>query len=136
MKFQLILPMATYVLYMWLLAILNFRVRVGAVRSGKMSHKFFKAFSGEASDRVIIVGRHYDNQFQLPMLFFAVLIAFLACDVGNWWTVGLAWAFIATRFVHSFVHLGSNRIQRRVLAFAAGWLVVLALWAQLLAENM
>lgn len=128
--------MATYVLYVWLLAILNFRVRVGAVRSGKMSHKYFKAMTGDATERVITVGRHYDNQFQLPMLFFAVLCAQLASGTGDWWTVGLAWAFIATRFAHSFVHLGSNRIQRRVLAFASGWFVICAMWAQLLAQNM
>lgn len=136
MKFQLILPMATYVLYMWLLAILNFRVRVGAVRSGKVSYKYFKSMTGDATERVITVGRHYDNQFQLPFLFFTVLCAHLASGSGDWWTVGLAWLFIATRFVHSFVHLGSNKIPRRIVAFAAGWIVILALWSQLLALNM
>lgn len=125
--------MATYVFYMWLLAILNFRTRVGAIRSGQMSHKFFKTYSGEASDRVVVVGRHYDNQFQLPMLFFITLC--LAMETGNLLTVVLAWAFVASRLAHSFVHLGHNRIQSRVIAFAAGWLVILFMWAQLLWVN-
>ena len=45
MKNQIIFPMAFYVFYMWCLAGYVFRQRSGAVRAGKVSIKYFRAYT-------------------------------------------------------------------------------------------
>ena len=36
--------------------------------------------------------------------------------------------FVATRAVHSYVHLGSNNVRFRALSYFAGWIVIIAMW--------
>jgi hypothetical protein len=50
---------------------------------------------------------------------------------SNWFirlALVLAWLFIATRYVHAWVHLTSNRLRHRNPAFVAGAVVLALLW--------
>jgi hypothetical protein len=133
MKHLLIFPMAAYVVYIWCLAVLNFIVRRRAVRAGQMHWKFFKTFTGDSiPERIIVVGRHFDNQFQLPMLFLITCCLHMIVDKVDHLTLLLAWLFVVTRFFHSLIHLGHNRILPRAMSYAAGWLMILLLWGQLI----
>ncbi len=117
---------------MWCLAVMMFRSRVRAIKSGKIAPKYFKTYMGQApEEKVIVMGRHYDNQFQVPVLFLITCAVCLAMNSVNVITVILAWVFVVSRLFHSWIHLGSNIVQRRAAAFAFGWLVILLLWAQL-----
>ncbi len=46
-------------------------------------------------------------------------------------SLGLAWAYVALRVVHSAIHCGYNRVMHRFYAFLASNLVLWALWAWL-----
>ena len=43
----------------------------------------------------------------------------------------LAWAYVAARFVHSYIHLGGNVLQARIGAYFTSWAVLIALWTWL-----
>ena len=132
MRNQLVLPMAFYVFYIWCLAVFMFRTRVKAIKSGEVGPKFFKTYTGTPpSERTTLVGRHYDNQFQLPLVFFVVCTLHISIGKPDGITLGLAWLFVITRLIHSWVHLGSNILPQRVVAFTTGWIAVLLMWAQL-----
>ena len=133
MKTQLLLPMAFYVFYMWCSAILTFRTRVRAIKTGEVKLNYFKAQIGEPpSERTILVARHYDNQFQVPILFFITCLVHIQFDVVNSTTLALAWLFVFSRVAHAWILLGENNLRKRVAAFAFGWLLVVSLWIQLL----
>jgi hypothetical protein len=129
----LIYAMAFYVFYIWCLAIYMFRSRVRAIKIDKLPFKYFKTYNGvnQPSEQVIVIGRHYDNQFQVPILFLITCAVCLAMKSVDLFTVILAWFFVVSRLIHSYIHLGSNRIQFRVTAFAAGWIAVLLMWMQI-----
>lgn len=132
MKYQLIYPMAFYVAYIFCLLIVMFQSRVKALKTGKVNLKFFRSYTGDGlPEEVIVAGRHYDNQFQVPQLFFMTCVSFMALGVVTPGAVALAWLFVFTRLVHTVMHLGKNRVQKRMLAFAAGWLVILTMWIHL-----
>jgi len=129
---QLIYPMALYVFYIFCTAALMFWVRLKAIKSGEVAIRYFKAYSGEPpKERTQLIGRHYDNQFQVPNLFFAACILHTVIGQFDTATVILAWLFVVSRLFHSWIHLGSNRIQYRASFFATGWIIILILWAQL-----
>jgi hypothetical protein len=73
----------------------------------------------------------FDNQFQLPVLFYlgcAVAIAFGAAL----FEVVLAALFVLSRYVHAFIHITSNHVVRRFQAYFAGLIVLCVFWADLL----
>ena len=43
----------------------------------------------------------------------------------------LAWAYVAARVLHTWIHLGRNRVRHRLRAYFASWLVLAALWIQI-----
>lgn len=132
MKSDLIFPMALYVFFMGGLATYMFLGRANAVRKGLVKMKFYRAQVGEAPpEAVVVVGRHYDNQFQVPILFFITCLAHMQAGQINNLTIGLAWFFVLSRFAHSLVMLGKNNVLHRAVAFALGWIAIVAMWVQL-----
>lgn len=72
----------------------------------------------------------FDNQFQLPVLFYVG--AGLALYFGpTVFEVMLAWLFVATRYVHAFVHITDNHVIRRFAAYAAGLVLLCVFWLDL-----
>jgi hypothetical protein len=132
MNRDLFYPMAAYVFYMVAFGVYNFYTRYKAIKTGQVDFKYFKAMQGEAPHHVVNVGRHYDNQFQLPILFLVTCLAHMQLGKTNQTTLVLAWLFCVTRLVHTYFHVVNNRVPKRAAAFMMGWLVIAALWIQLL----
>jgi hypothetical protein len=74
---------------------------------------------------------NYRNLFELPVLFYVAMLLALATDRTGVLIVGLAWAFVVTRVIHSIIHCGYNKVRHRFLAFFAGALLLIALWVAL-----
>jgi len=72
----------------------------------------------------------FDNQFQLPVLFYAA--ALLALYFGPVLIeVVLAWLFVASRYVHAHVHITDNHVVRRFTAYFVGLLLLCLFWLDL-----
>ena len=132
MSNDLYLPMATYVFYIWVLALYNFKTRIQAVKTGEVKGSYFKTYEGDVSRWVLTVGRHYDNQMQLPLLFFISCLAQIQKGSVTQAIVVAAWFFVASRFLHSYLHLGENHPLKRAGAFAMGWAAIVFMWGHLI----
>lgn len=71
------------------------------------------------------------NQFELPVLFYAVTGFALVLGAADATLVALAWAFVASRIVHAAIHIGPNRVRWRGPVFILGFLIVTAMWVWL-----
>jgi hypothetical protein len=78
--------------------------------------------------RATQIGNCYRNQFELPLLFYALIALALPLRHVDLVIVMLSWAFVVTRFVHAGIFVSSNDLGRRSLAWFAGVLVLLAMW--------
>lgn len=74
------------------------------------------------------LGNNFDNQFQLPMLWYAGVAFTLILGLGDGVAVVLSWAFLVLRIGHSFVHVGRNVLVRRFYVFIAGAFVLTLYW--------
>ena len=74
---------------------------------------------------------NYSNQFELPVLFYAVVAFALIANGADLLMVVLAWAFVLTRIFHAAIHVGPNKVRWRSPVFAIGFLIVLAMWIKL-----
>jgi len=71
------------------------------------------------------------NQFELPVLFYAVTAFALIVGGADLVMVVLAWAFVLTRIAHAAIHIGPNKVRWRSPAFALGLLILAAMWVKL-----
>jgi len=70
---------------------------------------------------------NYKNLFELPVLFFVLAFAAMMTGLGGTMMVTLAWIFVGTRVVHSFIHCTYNNVMHRFLVFLLGVIVVIAM---------
>ena len=75
-----------------------------------------------------LLSNSFDNQFQLPVLFYVAVLLALWYGGAGWVEVVLAWLFVALRYVHAAIHVTVNRIDQRFAVFAAGLVVLGLLW--------
>lgn len=108
-----------------------------AVIKREVDHKYYVAFSGgEESPRLQVLTRHGANLFEMPILFYVILLMIYVTESTSVLFVSLAWAFVALRAVHAFIHLGSNVVLHRFLVFGLSVAVLLSLWVGLLITQL
>lgn len=77
---------------------------------------------------VSLANRNYMNLLELPVLFHAICLVAYVTHTGAAQVVLLAWAYVALRVVHSFIHVTYNHVMHRFVAFAASNFVLVAMW--------
>lgn len=125
--FEIFWPMVAHVLLVFVLyALLSFR-RVGLVRAGKVQVSQFRENRDEPTES-LVVRNSIANQFELPVLFHVCCVLLYITEADNIVSLVLAWLFIASRYLHAFVHVTSNRIRYRRPLFMAGVATLGGMW--------
>ena len=109
-----------------------YNTRIGEMKRERI-HPQAVALSGQMAALVkdTRAADNFRNLFELPVLFYlALVIAFLTMQVTAV-TLALAWAFVALRYVHSYIHCTYNKVMHRFQVYLLGGLVLWALWAVL-----
>lgn len=79
------------------------------------------------------VSNAFDNQFQLPVLFYAA--AGLSLLLGaTWISLLLAWAFVISRYVHAAIHTTNNDVVRRFWTYTVGLGILTFYWLALIVQ--
>jgi len=120
-------PMLAHVLLVYIVYLVMFRRRYHAVKSGEAKVGQYKVRSTEPASSVT-VANNLINQFELPVLFHVLCLALFVTNGVNYLTLALMWLFIATRYVHAFVHLTSNNLRHRRRMFFLGAVILLVAW--------
>ena len=134
---NLIYPMAAMVLLIVIVLISLFRSRVAAVRTGQLDKTYFRLYQGaDEPETARKVSRHFTNLFEAPTLFFAACLAAMITGVTGTLFVLLAWGYVLARVVHAVIHLGGNRLSKRIQAYFVGWVLLVAMWVTLVVANL
>lgn len=111
--------------------------RFRAVSSGQQDGVYYELYrGGEETPQLRLIGRHLQNHFEVPPLFHIAVLLCLVTGAVSTLTIALAWVYFGLRVVHMAVHLGSNAVQARFMAFLASHLVLMALWIAMLLHNV
>ena len=132
---SLMLPMLVQTLMICALAFLMGGSRFISVRTGKVDLREVRK-TGKWPGKLGILSDSYDNQFQMPQLFYVACIALTLLGAVTPLAIKLAWVFVVSRFAHMVWHNTKNIIIVRFLIFVASgvvvtWMLVLALMAAL-----
>ena len=129
----LLLPLLAQVILTFIVMIRMYLTRVAEMKSKQIHPQQIKTRSkskalltdsASASD-------NFANLFELPVLFYTAILLTLMLMVQDSILVILAWAFVASRYLHSFIHVTYNHVMHRFSVFLFGAFVLLAFWVRL-----
>jgi hypothetical protein len=124
-----LLPILAMVLLTAMVAGLMFRRRVSAMKSGRI-HPQKVALAAQMSTMITDTraADNFRNLFETPVLFYVALLTIHGANLASLAYLLFAWAYVAARYVHSYVQCGPNRVMHRFYAFATSCLLLLAIW--------
>ena len=129
----LLLPLLAQVVLTFIVMIRMYLTRVAEMKSKQIHPQQIKTRSkskalltdsASASD-------NFANLFELPVLFYTAILLTLMLMVQDSILVILAWAFVTSRYLHSFIHVTYNHVMHRFSVFLFGAFVLLAFWVRL-----
>ncbi|MEO8926949.1 MAG: MAPEG family protein [Caulobacteraceae bacterium] len=122
-------PMGALALLTFAVLLLVPTLRFRAAFAGQVTAEDFRlGESAAVPPYVSIPNRNYMNLLELPILFFPACLMFYVTHRVDGAALGLAWAFVGLRAVHSAIHLTYNNVFHRLTAFALGNVALAALW--------
>jgi len=103
-----------------------FCLRVGAVKNKDIEMNYFKTYNNCNPPALMLqADRHFINLFEAPVLFYMVCIfSVITFQVTPSMFVA-AWVYVFFRCIHAFIHLTSNKIRPRMLAYTLSWIALL-----------
>jgi hypothetical protein len=118
----------TFALLVWLVG-----ARVGAAKSGAVKLKDIALDPNAWPPKVRQIGNSVQSQFELPVLFYVLVVLIFITWTVTPVQVGLAWLFVVLRYAHAAIHTGSNNVLSRFKVYAAGLAVLLVMWVLFIA---
>ncbi len=129
----LLLPLLAQVVLTFIVAMVMYRKRVSEMKSKRIHPQKAKtrsAFHGLLPDSESSAN-NYSNLFESPVLFYTAILLTLILMIQDSVLVVLAWTWVATRYLHSFIHITYNRVMHRFSVFILSSFVLFAIWLRL-----
>ena len=108
--------------------------RIRSLKRGELKIRDIALKQPNWTENVTKVSNNYHNQFEIPVLFFVVTIFSFIAQKSTGVFIGLAWAFVLSRIVHSYIHIGTNHVPTRANAFFVGVIILFVMWVILGAQ--
>lgn len=103
--------------------------RFASAAKGQVKRDDFKfGESANVPGNVSIPNRNYMNLLELPVLFYVLCLMMYVTDGVTPPLLQLAWAYVAVRALHSFVHVTYNNVLHRLILFAVSNFVLISMW--------
>jgi hypothetical protein len=113
----------TFVLLFWLAPL-----RRGAIMNGTLHPRDVALGQKAWPQRTQQIGNSFDNQFQLPVLFYVLTILSMVTRHADMIFLVLAWIFVLSRIAHAYVHTTSNRVLVRGSLYGVGAFALAIAW--------
>lgn len=125
----LLLPAFVHVALVFYVLFRSGTGRVKAVKQGLVKRSEIDNNRNAYPEPVRNFSNNYQNQFELPMLYYAALSLVLVTGLVDTLLIALSWIFVGARLVHSFVQTGTNVISTRFKVFLIGLVCLALMWA-------
>ena len=104
--------------------------RTKAAKEKRVTVESYKATQNEPED-VAVYSRVVANQFETPVMFYALVAMSLALGVSSWLTVLLAAIFVILRFRHASEMWGAHNVLLRRKIFIRAFQVLMLMMVEL-----
>ena len=125
----LLYPVLAQIFWTFVVILMAGRSRVAALRNGVVRLDQIALGNDAWPTEVRARNNNMQNQFETPILFYALAGAAMAVGATGWLMTGLAWLYVISRVAHTLVHTGGNDVITRFRIFVGGMMVLIAMWA-------
>lgn len=105
------------------------KLRFVAVQREELNPRYYELNrGGKLPEYLAKVSNNYDNLLSLPILFYVISILMLITANDEVAQIILAWVFVVSRYIHSYIHTTYNNVKHRMRAFMFGVITLLSMW--------
>ena len=94
-----------------------------------------KLYSGVFPEEYEQSRQHLKNQFELPIIFYFLVALLYSSNNLQYIDIILAWLFVISRYIHSFIRFKNNYLPYRGTVFALGYVILLVGWINFIISN-
>jgi hypothetical protein len=113
----------TFVVGFWLA-----RLGVSTLRRGEVKPQDIALREPNWPRHMLQVRNSYQNQLELPVLFYVLTILAIVTRQADLLFVVMAWIFVLSRLVHAYIHVTSNDLRLRGPWFGVGAFTLAIMW--------
>ncbi len=128
---SLLAPFLVQIFLTFVVAIMLFVSRVRAVSTRQVRVRDILVSNNAWPERAKLVGNNFGNQFETPVLFYALVLMAMQVGVTGTGMVVCAWIYVVSRIVHALIHMTSNRLNPRFASFLVGVAALMGMAIQL-----
>ena len=125
---RLLYPVFVQIALTFVLLVAMGRARARSARRGEVKIKDIALGQRAWPDRVTQISNAFHNQLELPVLFYVLVAFVIITRTADTVLLLMAWAFVALRLVHAWIHVTHNNVIRRFYVYIAGGVVLIAMW--------
>jgi hypothetical protein len=71
---------------------------------------------------------NFRNLFEMPVLFYVLCLALLQTGMGQGWMLGMAWAYVVLRIIHSSIQCTYNKVMHRFRVYLLSGTLLFVMW--------
>lgn len=129
--------MSAMVLVTFIVGFIAVKTRFASVKKGTVKARYYKLMEGQEVPEVVTkTTRCFNNQFEIPVLFYVVCTLYISLNITSDFAQVMAWLFVIFRGIHAYVHLTYNHILHRMSVYWLAFICVLVLWANLVIHQL
>ena len=129
----LLIPLLAQVALTFIVMYCMYRKRIAEMKSKKIHPQ--QVITRSSAHGVLTdsesAANNYANLFESPLLFYTAILLTLILMLQDTMLVVLAWTYVISRGIHSFIHITYNRVMHRFSVFIFSSLILLAIWVRL-----
>ncbi|MFD0916015.1 MAPEG family protein [Pseudahrensia aquimaris] len=130
----ILIPVFGHLMLIFFLFVMVSIKRMSAVKRGQAENADF-ARIGEEPEASRRWAKNLDNQFQVPMLFYALVALLFATEMVNSTQIILATIFLVGRVLHTIVQVSGDNVPLRGQVFVINFAALACMWLLFFAQK-
>jgi hypothetical protein len=125
---SILLPLFVQIGLTFFLIIWMARSRTSLVRRREIKWQDIALRQTPWPDGVQQIGNCFQNQFEIPVLFYVLVVLEIVTKKEGLLFVVMEWLFVAARLAHAYVFTTSNYVPLRGQFFIVGTIILILMW--------
>lgn len=136
--FAMVWPTFALVAVIFAVWLTMFVQRIGHIKRNPPRGRDFASNAASASyfEPVELASNNFRNLFEMPMLYFVVVLLMIALHQASYPQAVLAWAYVMARAAHSVIHIGVKNVRVRFGVYLLSCVLLSAMWIGLFVDTL
>lgn len=128
MTLKLIYPTLAMIFWIFVVGVILALRRKAAFTSGAVRPEEVTVSTERYPVPARLAAANFTNQFETPVVFFALVMVAMETGATGHVMAVLAWIYVATRVIHTLIHIGPNKLKLRGAVYGVGIIALFCMW--------